>query len=130
MLDLSLNQSNSNNDSKASQHSDDINSARSILAVDDEFDIVNLIKLSLEIDGQRVCIFTEPIPALEHFNSDPKDHHHIVISDIRMPGMSGFEFAKQVKKINPKVKIVLMSAFELNQSESSNLAIETFIKFY
>jgi DNA-binding NtrC family response regulator len=129
VLDLSLNQSNANSHSKASLRSNDINSARTILAVDDEYDIVNLIKLSLEIDGQRVCIFTDPLTALAHFNnSDPKDYHHIVISDIRMPGMNGYEFVNHVKKIDPKVKVILMSAFELNDSESSNLAIDAFIK--
>ena len=79
--DLSLNQTNTNNDSsKGSLRNKVINSVRSILAVDDEYDIVNLIKLSLEIDRQRVCIFTDPLTALAHFNdSDPKDYHHIVI---------------------------------------------------
>ena len=78
--------------------------AKSIVLVDDEWDIVNQIKRSLEdMDGLKVYTFTDPFAALEHFNSGFKDHH-IVISDIRMPGMNGYEFVKQVKKINPKVK--------------------------
>ena len=91
--------------------------AKSIVVVDDERDIVNQIKRSLEaMDGLKVYTFTDPFAALEHFNSGCKDHH-IVISDIRMPGMNGYEFVKQVKKIKPQVKIILMSSFEINDNE-------------
>ena len=51
----------------------------SILVVDDERDIANLIKRSLEIDGLRVCSFTDPFVALDHFKSDPKKDQHSVI---------------------------------------------------
>jgi len=93
------------------------NGNTSILILDDEYDIVTLIKRSLERDGQRICAFTDAFAALDHFNSDPTDNHIIVISDIRMPGMNGYEFVKQVKKINPQVKIILMSAFETKTKE-------------
>ena len=70
---------------------------KSIVVVDDERDIVDQIKRYLEaMDGLKVYTFTDPFAALEHFNSGFKDHH-IVISDIRMPGMNGYEFVKQVK---------------------------------
>ena len=85
--------------------------AKSIVVVDDERYIVNQIKRSLEaMDGLKVYTFTDPFAALEHFNSGCKDHH-IVIPDIRMPGMNGYEFVKRVKKIDPQVKIILMSSF-------------------
>src|SRR5919206_3929003 len=85
---------------------------KSIVVVDDERDIVNQIKRSLEaMDGLKVYTFTDPFAALEYFTSGCKDHHDLVISDIRMPGMNGYEFVKQVKKINPPVKIILMSSF-------------------
>ena len=70
----------------------------SILAVDDEYDIVNLIKQSLERNRQhRVCLFIDALSALNHFKSVSKDYHDLVISDIRMPGMNGYEFVKHVK---------------------------------
>ena len=93
----------------------------SILVVDDEYDIVNLIKLSLEVNRQRVCAFTDANTALDHFNSDSTDYHSMVISDIRMPGINGYEFVKQVKKINPQIKIILMSAFEIKDKEFHNM---------
>jgi len=98
---------------------DDNNS--SILIVDDEYDIVNLIKRSLEVNGRRVCAFTDAFVAVNHFNSDVRDHHSIVISDIRMPGMNGYEFVKKTKAIDKKVKTILMSAFEINDKEFHNI---------
>jgi len=95
-------------------------SSKSILAIDDEYDIVNLIQESLQRHKFKVCTFTEPPAALEHFISHSKDYG-IVICDIRMPGMNGYEFVKQVKKSNPQVKVILMSAFEINAKEFHNL---------
>ena len=103
----------------------------SILVVDDEQDIVNLIKQSLKLDRFQVHTFTGALSALGYFNLNPKDHH-IVISDIRMPGMNGYELVKQVKKLNPKVKIALMSAFEIHDKEFHNLLpdikVDTFLQ--
>ena len=105
---------------------------KSILVVDDERDIANQIKRSLEsVDGFKACTFTDPFAALEHFNLGYEDHQ-IVISDIRMPGMNGYEFLKQVKKINPQVKIILMSSFEINDNELldvlPDVKIDTFLQ--
>ena len=105
---------------------------KSIVVVDDERDIVNQIKRSLgDMDGFKVCAFIDPFAALEHFSSCCKDHQ-IVISDIRMPGMNGYEFVKHVKKINPQVKIILMSSFEINDDELLDVLpavnIDTFLQ--
>jgi CheY-like chemotaxis protein len=44
---------------------------KSILAVDDELDIVNVIKYTLEANGVKVCTFTDALTALEHLNQIP-----------------------------------------------------------
>jgi YesN/AraC family two-component response regulator len=44
-----------------------------------------------------------------------------VLSDVRMPGFSGIQLAKKVKEINPAVKTVLMTAFEVRDSEFSKV---------
>jgi DNA-binding NtrC family response regulator len=97
------------------------NGSTSVLAVDDEYNIVNLIKQSLQVNGNKVCAYTDANIALVHINSDPKDRHDIVISDIRMPGMNGYEFVTRLKEIDPKVKVILMSAFEIQEKEFHNL---------
>jgi DNA-binding NtrC family response regulator len=95
-------------------------SSKSILAIDDEYDIVNLIQESLQRHRFKICTFTEPSAALEHFISHSKDYD-IVISDIRMPGINGYEFVKKTKESNPEVKVILMTAFEIDDREFHNV---------
>ena len=90
----------------------------SILVLDDEFDIINPIKQSLDRIGLHVYAFTDPLLALEHFRINCKNYI-LVMSDIRMPGMNGFEFIQKIKEISPAIKVLLMSAFEINSSELS-----------
>src|ERR687887_2206647 len=90
----------------------------SILVLDDEFDIINPIKHSLEKIGLHVYAFTDPLLALEHFRINCKNYI-LVISDIRMPGMNGFEFVRKIREISPAIKVLLMSAFEINSTELS-----------
>jgi response regulator RpfG family c-di-GMP phosphodiesterase len=80
-----------------------------ILMLDDEFDIMNIFTLALEQQGFHVVGFTEPLLALEHFQ-DNSEQYGLVISDIRMPVMDGYEFIKKVKEIKPNVKVFFMSA--------------------
>jgi CheY-like chemotaxis protein len=90
----------------------------SILILDDELDIINPIKHSLERIGLHVYAFTDPLLALEHFRINCKNYI-LVISDIRMPGMNGFEFVRKIREISPAIKVLLMSAFEINSTELS-----------
>jgi len=87
-----------------------------ILLLDDEIDLVAPFKLLLEKQGFSVLGFTEPLLALEHFQIN-RDKYRLVISDLRMPGMNGFEFIKKVKEIKPEVKVFFMTAFELDDIE-------------
>jgi DNA-binding NtrC family response regulator len=89
-----------------------------IQVVDDDFDILNVIKLYLQKVGLNVFGFTDPNLALEHFRINCKDYI-LVVSDIRMPGMNGFEFVRKVREISPAIKVLLMSAFEVNSTELS-----------
>ena len=89
----------------------------SILVLDDEFDLSMLVKQILRRDNfKNVFAFTNPLLALEHFKINHKDYS-LIISDIRMPIMNGFEFVREARKINPKVKILLMTAFEIDDKE-------------
>ena len=97
---------------------------RSILIVDDEMDIVVIFRQVLSKYGYTVFGFTDPVLALEHFKSNAKNYA-LVISDVRMPHMNGFEFAASVRAIKPDAKIVLMSAFEVTDLEFSKLEIKT-----
>ena len=72
--------------------------------------------MSLQKHGYKVFGFTDPLIALEHFKINHSTYS-LVISDLRMPEMNGFEFIRKVRKMNPKVKVLLMTAFEINDSE-------------
>jgi DNA-binding response OmpR family regulator len=87
-----------------------LSSAHSILVVDDELDIVLIFKQALNRQGYTVFGFTDPLLALEHFKLNSSDYG-LVITDVRMPRMSGFELAANIK--------VFMSAFEVSDLEFS-----------
>lgn len=91
-----------------------------IMIVDDESDITFIMKRYFEVQKFTVEAFTDPVKALEHFKQNSKDYS-LVISDIRMPGISGIELSKEIKKIAPKVKVILMSSFEIPSSEFSKV---------
>jgi response regulator RpfG family c-di-GMP phosphodiesterase len=91
-----------------------------ILLLDDEFDITTVLKQGLEKQGFRVFGFTDPLLALEHFRINSKQYS-LVISDLRMPQMNGYEFTKNIKKIKPEVKIFLMTAFEIDNKGFSRV---------
>jgi DNA-binding NtrC family response regulator len=87
-----------------------------LLVVDDEKDILIVLRKELQMNGVLVDAYTNPSEALEHFRKHPM-YYRMVVSDIRMPGVSGFDLAKQVRKMNPNVKIILVSSFEIHKSE-------------
>ncbi len=93
----------------------------SILVLDDEYDIVDIIKLALEAEKYSVIGFTEPLMALEHFNINSLSYR-LVISDWRMPIMNGFDFAKNIRQIKFDVKVLIMTAFSVeNDSDFTSM---------
>ena len=87
-----------------------------ILIVDDEFDIVTIVRQWLEKQGFLAFGFTDPSLALEHFRINSKQYS-LVVSDVRMPEINGYEFIKKVKEIKPDVIVFFMTAFEINDIE-------------
>ncbi len=83
--------------------------------VDDEIDITELFQDALrsKITDISVVSFNDPVIALEHF-IDNKKNYALVIADLRMPGMNGLELLKKVRKFNPKVRTILISAYEVD----------------
>jgi DNA-binding NtrC family response regulator len=91
-----------------------------LLVVDDDSDIVQVLKLGLLKNRFLVNAFTNPEEALQSFKSDAESYC-LVLSDVRMPGLSGIQLARKTKEINPAVKVVLMTAFEIRDSEFSKV---------
>ena len=85
-----------------------------VLLVDDEPDLNLTLKLTLEENGFRVDSFTDPLSALENFKANLYD---LIILDIQMPGVNGFELYRQIKKIDDKVKVCFLTASEMYYEE-------------
>src|SRR6185295_12234585 len=81
---------------------------RRILVVDDERDIADVVKMALS-SRYKVIVYGNPSQALGSYKTGFYD---LILLDYRMPFMDGFEFYSQIKRIDPKVKICLMTAYE------------------
>jgi DNA-binding NtrC family response regulator len=81
---------------------------------------VDSIKIWLERYNFAACGFTDPLQALEFFKHN-SGTITLVLSDIRMPQMNGYELVTKIKELQPKVKVILMSAFEINDKEFSRM---------
>jgi CheY-like chemotaxis protein len=88
------------------------------MIVDDETDLLAIVRKMLEGQGYSVHPFASPETALDHVKDDGCTDCSIVISDIRMPNMTGFELVRHIKKLRPEMKVILMTAFEINKQEA------------
>jgi len=84
--------------------------AKNILVVDDELDVIYTIKNMLEDNGFQIDSFNDPLTALKSYRSNFYD---LVILDIKMPKMDGFELYIKIREIDPKVKICFLTASEM-----------------
>jgi DNA-binding NtrC family response regulator len=93
-------------------------SKKIVSIVDDEIDITELFQyaISASIHGVSVITFNDPVIALEHF-ADNKKNYALVISDLRMPNLNGLELLKKVKQLNPSVRTILISAYEVDEDQ-------------
>lgn len=81
-----------------------------ILLVDDEPDVTLAFKMGLEDNGYVVDAFNDPILALSTFK---QGLNSLILLDIKMPKMNGFELYKEIRKLDGNVKICFMTAFDL-----------------
>jgi len=100
----------------ASDQANGRKSLNRILVVDDEKDINELVKAALESNGFRVDAFTDSQNALKYFRLYPNEYS-LVLSDINMPIINGFQLVKEIESINPDVKKILMSASFIDRNE-------------
>ena len=84
---------------------------KKILVVDDEPDNASIFTMGLEDDGFKVDTFTDPLSALSVFKEDKMRKYDLLILDIKMHDMNGFELYEQIKKIDDKVKVCFLTAF-------------------
>jgi len=100
------------------------NKTKKIMLVDDETDILWLFKMILESDARlKVDAFSDPIVALENFRPGLYD---LLLIDIAMPKMNGFELYDKIRKLDKKVKISFVTASEMFYEEIRKEAFPEF----
>jgi DNA-binding response OmpR family regulator len=87
---------------------------KKILAVDDEPDLTKLCSLALEYHGFKVDTFNDPQEALSNYRPG---YYDLVILDIKMPKMDGFELYDEIKKKDHKAKVCFLTSSELYYEE-------------
>ena len=86
---------------------------RTIMIVDDEPDILLVYKSYLLSEGYNVEVFADPQEALAYFAKINCPHYDLVIMDIRMPQINGFQLYRMLKAINKDVRILFVSALDI-----------------
>lgn len=89
-----------------------------ILVIDDEEYVLDVIKDVLTDSGHHVTGFTSAQDGITHFR---ERHQDIVITDLRMPQMSGQEVARRIKRIDEKTPVILLSGWAVNLEEEKDL---------
>lgn len=102
------------------------NNTKRILIVDDEPDIGLVLKMVLENNGYIVDYYYNPIIALDEFKSNFYD---LLVLDIRMPYMNGFQLYRELRKRDMKLNICLITAEEMDYDKKRKFSpVYNFIK--
>ena len=94
-------------------------SEKRVLVVDDEFDIGLWLKTVLEGNGFTVDYYCNPLIALKEFKPN---FYELLILDIKMPLMDGFQFYREIRKRDGKPKICFLTAGEETEDIKTELS--------
>jgi DNA-binding NtrC family response regulator len=92
---------------------------RSIAIIDDEKDLLFVYKKALELQGLKVVTFDDSTVGLNELK-ERYNKYCMVIVDIRMPKINGYQIINEIKCIDPSIKIILMSAYDVSELEISD----------
>lgn len=78
----------------------------SILLLDDDADLRHAVSQGLELEGHEVVVFEDPMAALSNVS---RDDYSVIVSDIMMPKMDGFDVLSRVMDIDPVIPVILIT---------------------
>jgi CheY-like chemotaxis protein len=84
------------------------NAQHRIMMVDDEQDIARLFTIALQDNGFVVDVFNDPLSALSNYKAG---YYDLLLLDIRMPGMNGFELYQKITNIDDKTQVCFITAY-------------------
>jgi CheY-like chemotaxis protein len=113
--ELETRRNSNNNDVLANTN---FNSQNRIMIVDDEQDIARLFATSLELNGFIVDVFNDPLSALSNYKAGLYD---LLLLDVKMPHMSGFELYQRIKDIDHQAKVCFITAYEESLNDFKRL---------
>jgi CheY-like chemotaxis protein len=83
-----------------------------ILLIDDSMDVLLTFKEILQIGGYKIKAISDSEEALRHFSRKEPSHYDLVIMDIRMPNLNGFQLYNKLKAISPNTKVLFITALD------------------
>jgi DNA-binding NtrC family response regulator len=86
------------------------------MVCDDDKDILITLSRGLERSDFEIHGFSDPVMALQHVE-DGCEECEVLVTDVRMPNMNGFQLVRRIREIRPEMKVVMMTAFEGNKTE-------------
>ena len=86
-----------------------------IMLIDDDPDIVLTFSEKIRSSGIIVDSFTNSEEALKHFTKSTYCHYDLIVTDIRMPGLNGFELYHQLKAYEPNIKFLFITALDISK---------------
>ena len=103
--------------------------AKQILVVDDHFEMLEFLRSMLEVSGQDYEVLAVP-SGEEALLELRRAHFDLLITDVRLPGMSGFELVKRIKKLGRDIPAIMITAYTSPQGEkeAEELAVFRYFK--
>jgi CheY-like chemotaxis protein len=89
---------------------------RRVLVIDDNEGVAQALKSAINVVGSQVAVFNDPREAVASFRAAAYD---LVLLDMRMPTMNGFEVYRELRKVDGSVRICLLSVFDIYEREFS-----------
>ena len=89
---------------------------RSVAIIDDEKDLLFVYKKALELQGVKVVTFDDSVKALDELKEHYKKYCMVLV-DIRMPNVNGYQIINEIKCIDPLINVILMSAYDVSEVE-------------